>query len=121
MMNKYIVSPVKRPSMSHRVKRPTQTGFSSPATHYTEPRIDLNEVLIKNKNSTFYVRLADDSFVDFGICRNDVLIVDKSITAQTGYLALVMTDGEFKVERIKEETTYEVWGIITHIIKSVLS
>lgn len=120
-MTKYTVNPVERSSRNYRVQRPTQTGFSSPATHYSEPSIDLNEVLIKNKNATFYVRLADDSFTDFGICRNDVLIVDKSIPASKHYLALIITDGEFKVERLKAQTTYEVWGIITHIIKSVLS
>ncbi len=119
-MNKYIVQPIKRPSLSRRVKRPTQTGFSSPATHYSEPRIDLNEVLVKNKNATFYVRLADDGFADFGIHRNDVLIVDKSISGSKDQLALIISDGEFKVERLKKQITYEIWGIITHVIKSVM-
>ena len=120
-MNKYVVQPVRRPVNSHRVKRPVQTGFSSPATHYSEPRIDLNEVLIKNKNATFYVRLADDGFSKFNIHKNDVLIVDKSISGAKGHLALIISDGEFKVERLKSQTSYEIWGVITHIIKSVLA
>ena len=120
-MNKYVVQPVKRPASNFRVRRPAQTGFSSPATHYTEPRIDLNDALIRNKNSTFYVRLADDGFSAFNVHKNDVLIVDKSIEGRPGHLALIVSEGEFRVERLKEQTTYEILGVITHIIKSVLA
>ncbi|MEM6516698.1 MAG: S24 family peptidase [Bacteroidota bacterium] len=118
-MNKYIVQPVKRPAVNYRVQRPAQTGFSSPATHYSEPRIDLNDALIRNKNATFYVRLADDGFAEFNIHKNDVLIVDKSISGRRGFLALIIKDGEFKIERLQEQTAYDIWGVITHIIKSV--
>ena len=31
---------VEKTKKSFRVVRSTQTGFASPATHYTEPRID---------------------------------------------------------------------------------
>ena len=44
---------IKKTTKSHRVKPSTQTGFSSPATHYNEPRIDLNDVLVKNPSATF--------------------------------------------------------------------
>lgn len=114
------VHSVTKTRRNHRVKSPTQTGFSSPATHYSEPRIDLNEILIKNANATFYIRVADNSFSDFGILKNDVLIVDKSIPTKANQLAFIINDGEFSIANITETNTLEIWGIITYVIKSVL-
>lgn len=113
---------IKKSKKNHRVARPQQTGFSSPATHYNEPRIDLNDELIKNSSATFYVRVKGENFTQFEVNDNDVLIVDKSLTPKENNLALVNIDGEFKIIRIKNmfHASVEVWGIITYIIKSVI-
>lgn len=113
---------VNKPTENKRVERPSQTGFSSPATHYKEPRIDLNAVLINNKESTFYVRVKDDSYLEYGIDEKDVLIIDKSLIPKKNQLAVVILDGSFKVIRLGNENyeTLEIWGTITYIIKSVL-
>jgi DNA polymerase V len=58
---------IKKSEREHRVLKPAQTGFSSPATHYAEPRIDLNEVLVENPNSTFFIRVIGESYTEFGI------------------------------------------------------
>lgn len=113
---------VKKSDKNYRVKRPTQTGFSSPATHYTEPRIDLNDVLINNASATFYVRVVDNGFSDFDIHEKDVLIIDKSLTPKQNQLALVTKEGAFEIIRIDKKATEEaqLWGVITYIIKSTL-
>lgn len=113
---------IQKSTKNYRVKRPKQTGFSSPATHYTEPRIDLNDVLVNNASATFYIRVADDSFSEFQINEKDVLIVDKSLTPKQNQLALVVKEGTFQVERIEEQSVEEIqlWGVITYIIKSIL-
>ena len=113
---------IKKSEVNHRVERPTQTGFSSPATHYNEPRIDLNSVLVSNSESTFYIRVVDDASLDLGIAKNDVLIVDKSLTPKTNQLAIVIVEGDFQIVRINDYYTEELnlWGVITYIIKSVL-
>lgn len=113
---------IKKSKKDHRVARPKQTGFSSPATHYTEPRIDLNAELIDNPSATFYVRVIDDSFAEFDIYKDDVLIIDKSIEPKNTQLAVVIKEGGFQIEKIdinsKEEL--QLWGVITYIIKSTL-
>ena len=113
---------IKKAEDNHRVERPTQTGFSSPATHYNEPRIDLNAVLVRNSEATFYIRVIDDAAVALGIDREDVLIVDKSLTPKSNQLAVVILDGSFQIARMKNdyENEIKVWGVITYIIKSVL-
>lgn len=111
---------VKKTDRSFRVERPRQTGFSSPATHYTEPRIDLNAELVRNPNATFYVRIADNSFSEFELFKDDVLIIDKSLDASHGKLALIVKEGAFQIQRIDENSTEEIqlWGIITYVIKN---
>lgn len=116
------VNLVEKSKKSYRVARPKQTGFSSPATHYTEPRIDLNAELIKNPSATFYVRVIDNSFSDLDILENDVLIVDKSLTPKNNQLAVIVKEDAFQIERIDTNSKEEIqlWGVITYVIKAVL-
>lgn len=113
---------IKKPENNHRVQRPTQTGFSSPATHYSEPRIDLNEVLVSNSSSTFFIRVIDDSFKENNVLTNDVLIVDKSLSLKIGQLVVATVDDSFKIIKIDSASNTElnIWGVITYIIKPVL-
>lgn len=114
---------IKKSKKSYRVARPNQTGFSSPATHYTEPRIDLNSELITNPSATFYVRVSDDSFSEYNIFKDDVLIIDKSLTPKNNQLVLVTKEGAFQIERIDtadKKEAFQLWGVITYIIKSIL-
>jgi len=113
---------IEKSKINHNALRSVQTGFASPATHYAEPRIDLNSVLIENANATFYVRIGDNAFKAFGIVENDVLIIDKSIEPIANSLALVTEGADFKIHRFSKkasETPLQIWGVITYIIKSV--
>ena len=113
---------MEKSKKSFRVARPNQTGFSSPATHYTEPRIDLNSELITNPSSTFFVRVIDDSFSELNIFEKDVLIIDKSLTPKNNQLAVITIEGAFQIIRIDKNSKEEIqlWGVITYIIKSTL-
>lgn len=113
---------IEKSAENHRVVRPTQTGFSSPATHYNEPRIDLNSVLIHNSEATFYIRVIDSASEKLGISKNDVLIVDKSLTPKLGQLAIVISGDNFEIRRMKLKSSEEIkiWGVITYVIKSFL-
>jgi DNA polymerase V len=96
-----------------------QTGFASPATHYLEPTIDLNQELLVNKDATFFVRVDGNAFAEHHIMHKDVLIIDRSLSRNFNALALVIQEGEFKVRRIPfgfSEEEFTVWGIITYII-----
>lgn len=113
---------IKKSEDNYRVARPTQTGFSSPATHYNEPRIDLNSILAPNSESTFYIRVIDEASNHLNINKKDVLIVDKSLSPKQNQLAVVTQNGSFEIIRIEDDFSEElqVWGVITYIIKSTL-
>ena len=113
-------------------------GFPSPADDYVEKRLDLNEYLIKQKESTFFVRIKGDSMIDVGIHDNDIVIVDKSQKPSTGDIILASIDGDFTVKllsryksqyrllaanekykpiEINESMQFEVWGVVTGAVR----
>ena len=117
-----------------------RAGFPSPAADFIDVSIDLNKHLIKHPSATFYARAKGDSMKDAGIFDGDLLIVDKSIDPADGKIAICYVNGEFTVKRIKKEkdqvwlipanTAYQpikmeegssltIWGIVTHVIKSL--
>ena len=114
-------------------------GFPSPADDYTEENIDLNEHLISNPFSTFFLRVKGDSMINAGIKDKDLIIVDKSLTARPGNIIIAMIDGEFTIKRlsIKNDELYlkaennnypdfrfknhidvQIWGVVIYSIHS---
>ncbi len=114
-------------------------GFPSPADDYTEENIDLNEHLISNPFSTFFLRVKGDSMVNAGIKDKDLIIVDKSLIAKPGNIVIAMIDGEFTIKRlsIKNDELYlkaenhnypdfsfknhidvQIWGVVIYSIHS---
>ena len=115
-----------------------RAGFPSPAQDYLELRIDLNEELIQNREATFLGRVVGDSMIDAGIEEGDVLIVDKSLTPQSGDVVISSLNAEFTVKRyelragrpaliagnpqyppiyVSEFDDFIIWGVVTYIIK----
>ena len=116
-------------------------GFPSPADDYTEENIDLNEHLISNPFSTFFLRVKGDSMINAGIKDKDLIIVDKSLVAKPGDIVIAMIDGEFTIKRlsIKNDELYlkaennnypnfkfknhidvQIWGVVIYSIHSYL-
>jgi len=115
-------------------------GFPSPADDFIDRPLDLNEYLIGNPSSTFFVRVSGDSMQGAGIHHNDILIVDKSLKAGMGQVVIAVLDGEMLVKRLKrvkekvflmpendkfapieinEDRDCAVWGVVTYVIHPV--
>ena len=131
-------------STAKRVRIPllndsVSAGFPSPADDYTEENIDLNEHLISNPFSTFFLRVKGDSMINAGIKDKDLIIVDKSLIAKPGNIVIAMIDGEFTIKRlsIKNDELYlkaenhnypdfsfknhidvQIWGVVIYSIHS---
>lgn len=112
-------------------------GFPSPAEDYLDRALDLNEHLIQNPASTFFVRVAGDSMLNAGIFPGDLLIVDKSLSPRTGQVVIATIDGELTVKRLEiyenrtilrpenpnyqpiilsRESPCDIWGVVTYVI-----
>ena len=128
-INKSVIIPLYNYSIS--------AGFPSPADDHLEKNLDLNEYLIKNPTSTFFVRVQGDSMVGAGINSNDILIVDRSLEISNGKIIIAVLYGELTVKRLRlsknemwldadnnkfdpikvtEEMNFHIWGIATNVI-----
>lgn len=115
-------------------------GFPSPADDFKENRISLDKELVKNKDATFYARVNGDSMIGAGLDDGDLLVIDRSLNAESGKIAVCFIDGEFTVKRIKrerkkiyllpenkkykpielkQENELIIWGIVEYVIKKV--
>ncbi len=90
-------------------------------------QLDLNKILVKNPSATFFVKISGNNLNEFGIYSDDVLIVDRAIKPQNGFIAVLIIDGEFVVKRIEHlenmnETDSEnyVWGVVRSVIHSLV-
>ena len=117
-----------------------QAGFPSPAQGEYADSIDLNRALITNPAATFCARVIGNSMVDAGINEGDLLIIDRSLTPHDGSIAVCFIDGDFTVKKlsirpdgvyltpanadfpeikVEQERDFQVWGVVSHIIKRV--
>jgi len=112
-------------------------GFESPAADYEEARIDLNDYVTKYPEATFFARVTGECMVGSGIFPDDLLVVDKSLTASSGDIVVGIIDNEFilrsyfkkgqkeylmpdndyfkPIER-NDTTHFEIWGVVPHSI-----
>jgi len=112
-----------------------EAGFASPADDFVEEYLDLNNLLVKHHEATFFVRVSGHSMIDAGIFPDDILIVDRSLQATNGKIVIANIDGDVTVKRLsiqgdrvilKSENPKHkdilvtgeltVWGVVTSVI-----
>jgi DNA polymerase V len=113
-------------------------GAPNSATDYIANELDLNDYLIKHPKSTFFVKVSGDSMQDSSIDDGDILIVDRSMEARNYSIVIAKLNNEFTVKRvalkkkdiflvpenpkykpmkIEQSMDFQVWGIVTYVIK----
>jgi DNA polymerase V len=85
-----------------------RAGFPSPADDHIEKRLDLNDLLIADKASSFLVRAKGDSMLRAGIHDGDLLVVDRSLNATDGRVIIAVVEGNFAVKRLRRKGA-RVW------------
>lgn len=98
--------------------------------------LDLNTLIVKRPQSTYFLRVTGDSMIGAGIYSGDILVVDRSIEPEDGKIVIAMVDNEFMVKRFKkhqgavflisENSLYppievtdkelSIWGVVTYSI-----
>jgi DNA polymerase V len=120
-------------------------GFPSPADDYVEGPLDLNELLIRRPETTFFLRVRGDSMEGAGIHSGDLLVVDWSVEPRCGDVVIAAVSGSLTVKRLAREegrlvllpdspgpggSGYEpievagseelvIWGVVQHVIHEV--
>lgn len=117
-----------------------RAGFPSPADEEPTEKLDLIKLLVRHPSSTFFFRIGGTSMVDAEMDEGDIVIVDRSIEPYNGCSAVCFIDGEFTLKRIQRHndhieliaanpnfkpiridanSEFQVWGVVTYIIKKV--
>ncbi|HRI05779.1 MAG TPA: translesion error-prone DNA polymerase V autoproteolytic subunit [Candidatus Dojkabacteria bacterium] len=115
-------------------------GFTSTFSDAVGTPLDLNELCIKHPASTFFVKVDGFSMINAGIFDGDMLVVDRSLTADNNDIVVAILNGGFTVKRlmkknnrvslvpenekyavrpINDADSFEVWGVVTYVIKKV--
>jgi len=113
-------------------------GFPAPGDDLVEKVLDINDLVVENPVSTFFVRVAGDSMEGAGIFSGDVLVVDRSKEARDGKIVVAAVYGEMVVKRLKkhgghmalhsEQAGYEpialqdndecfIWGVVVGSVR----
>jgi len=115
-------------------------SFGSPAGESGVGRLDLNDILIRHPQASFLMRIAGHSMRDVGIDDGDLALVDRAIAAAHGHVVIAAVGDEFVCRRLHrvggavrlqasdpecadlvadEGEEFQVWGVVTNVIKSL--
>lgn len=115
-------------------------GFPSPADDYVEARLDLNELLVRRQEATYFLRVKGDSMQGAGIHHGDLIVVDRSLEAGDGSVVVAEVDGALTIKRLrlggdtpelhpdnpaypvirfKEGQELRIWGVVTSSVHRV--
>lgn len=112
-------------------------GLPSPADEHIEKRLDPNDFLIDDQDSTFFVTIQGYSMIDAGLLPGDKAVIDRAKVAKMGDIVLAMVNGEFTIKQlgktragaprllpanssgqyhpieISGDMQFEIWGVVT--------
>lgn len=83
--------------------------------------VDLNQLLVSDRLSTYFMRVADD-IEGSGLLRGDIVMVNRALKPKKSDIVVAsrLDDPELKILRcadMKEE--FELWGVVEHIIRKL--
>jgi len=108
-------------------------GFPSPALDYQQERISLDCLMDLRAPHSFVARAQGESLVGIGIFDGDLLIIDRSRTAEPGEVVVAAVNGESLVKildrvdgvvglrsanaaygliKVREGDELDVWGVV---------
>lgn len=114
-----------------------QAGLAPAMDDSVEARIDLNQFLVDDPQSTFLVRAAGDSMIDANIRDGDLLVVDRKMPPKHGKIVIAVVDGQLTVKfliikqgrtylmpanpefppiPVNPETGVTIWGVVTNSV-----
>jgi repressor LexA len=88
-----------------RVLGLVEAGFPSPAEEELSDTLSLDEYLIRNRESTFILRVKGESMKDAGIVDGDMVLVDRSATPKDGNIVIAEIDSGWTMKYSRHQGT----------------
>jgi DNA polymerase V len=83
-------------------------------------RLDLYSLVTLHPSATFYFRYEGFDLPDILIQKNDVLVIDRSVSPRVGNIVLVNFEGEFVIEKFSGQSGGEIWGVVCHVVHKLI-
>lgn len=115
-------------------------SFGSPASESGVTRLDLNEILVRHPQAAFLMRITGSAMREAGIDEGDLALVDRAADASHGQIVIAVHGDEFLCRRLcrrgselglqasdpavpeiwaTADEGFDVWGVVTHVIRPV--
>ena len=82
---------------------PISAGFAAPVEEQAEEIVKLDDYLVRDRASTFLLRVKGNSMIEAGIFEGDLVIVERGKEPKVGNIVVGVLDGEFTLKRLKKE------------------
>lgn len=79
-----------------------EAGFPDSAEEDAGEPLSLEDLLIKNPQDTFLLKVSGDSMIEAGILAGDLVVVDRRISAQVGNIVIAEVDGKWTMKRLHQ-------------------
>lgn len=140
-----MVSPISFQSVSKsglfltkkRDSRLIPSGFPAASDDYSDKILNLHELMVKNAPSTFFMKVESDDFKFLSIFKNDLLVIDRSISPFHSCIVVACYENEFVIDRLvkqgndislfhlqqksKRPLDFEFWGVVSFVVHDVLA
>ena len=113
-------------------------GFPSPTSDYEERGLDINDLVIPHPTSSYFMRVSGNSMTGACIDSNDIIVIDRAVTAANNRIVVARIGEEFTLKRLQimqhrkiflkpenpkytaiEVTSrddFEVWGVVIWVL-----
>lgn len=82
---------------------PIAAGFAAPVEEQAEEQITLESYLVRDRSSTFLLRVKGDSMINAGIHEGDLVVVDRAKQPRPNDIVVGVLDGEYTLKRLKRD------------------
>ncbi|MCK5017679.1 MAG: repressor LexA [Candidatus Peribacteraceae bacterium] len=82
---------------------PISAGFAAPVEEQAEELVTLDDYLVRDRNTTFLLRVRGDSMIDAGIFQGDLVVVQRGKEPRPEDIVVAVLDGEFTLKKLKRQ------------------
>jgi repressor LexA len=98
-----------------------KAGFPGPAEEEANDRMNLDDYLVDQPNSTFFMRVKGDHMQHAGILNGDIAIVRRSLDAHANQVVVLSCEGEVTIKNLalSDYVGNELLGVVTGIARKL--
>ena len=116
-------------------------GFGSPSGDSGVTRLDLNDILIRHPQASYLMRIAGSAMAEVGIDDGDLVLIDRAIPPAHGHVVIAVVGEEFVCRQLNKQggtlrlqatrgdcadivageggQAFEIWGVVTQVLKAM--